>query len=308
MTAVSQSKKPIHRRISPTFWTGETGKAIRARGSEAILVASFLMSSPSANMIGLYHQPVMFIGYYTALGVDGAAKGLRACEEVGFCAYDADAEMVWVYTMASWQIEEQLSLGDKRCKGVQREYDQVPNNRFLGAFFDRYAGAFHLTVRRAGTAEPEQPGLFHPNPDEAPSKPGTGTGTEAGPGTGPGPSGSKAPVGGASKSPRPARKCPDTFLVEADLKAWGRQNHGRVDLRTETAKFRDHTFRNAITDWAGAWRNWIRKADEQLGPVVSGSPAAAPAPRRDRSGARALAFGRTTNPAGAPPAQEVIDV
>jgi len=304
LTAVSQSKKPVYRRVSPTFWTGETGKAIRARGSEAVLVANFLMSSPSANMIGLYHQPVMFIGYYTALGVEGAAKGLRACEEAGFCAYDADAEIVWVYTMARWQIEEQLSQGDKRCKGVQREYDQVPNNRFLGQFFDEYASPFHLTARRAGTAEPQQPGLFQPNPDEAPSKPGTGAGTEAGPGTGAGPSGSRAPVGGASKSPRPARKCPESFLVGADLQRWGRENHGRVDLRAETAKFRDHTFRNAITDWTGAWRNWIRKADEQLGPPVSASPA--PAPRRDRSAARALAFGH--NPAGAPPAQEVIDV
>ena len=36
-----------------------------------------------------------------------------------------------------------------------------------------------------------------------------------------------------------------------------------VDVLTvETEKFRDYTFGNAISDWSGAWRNWMRRTAE----------------------------------------------
>lgn len=58
---------------------------------------------------------------------------------------------------------------------------------------------------------------------------------------------------------RPAKKCPASFEVTDDLKAWAVGNAPLVDMATATAAFRDHTFKNAITDWPGAWRNWLRK-------------------------------------------------
>lgn len=84
---------------------------------------------------------------------------------------------------------------------------------------------------------------------------------------------------GAPK-PRPSRKAPDSFLVEADLQQWARENVPGVDIRTETAKFRDHTFKTAHSDWPGAWRNWMRRAFESAGPArrgVSGAQARLPA-------------------------------
>ena len=33
-----------------------------------------------------------------------------------------------------------------------------------------------------------------------------------------------------------------------------------IDLKAETAKFRDHTFSTARSDWPATWRNWIRNA------------------------------------------------
>lgn len=35
-------------------------------------------------------------------------------------------------------------------------------------------------------------------------------------------------------------------------------------LRRETQAFRDHTFSTARSDWPGTWRNWIKKASEDL--------------------------------------------
>lgn len=75
---------------------------------------------------------------------------------------------------------------------------------------------------------------------------------------------------GESAPKRAARKCPNSFEVTEDLKTWAAERHPVVDLTTETDKFRDHTFRTAITDWPGAWRNWIRKAAEMHRPARAG--------------------------------------
>lgn len=58
---------------------------------------------------------------------------------------------------------------------------------------------------------------------------------------------------------RPSKKCPASFEVTDELKAWAASDAPLVNLTVATAAFRDHTFKNAITDWPGAWRNWLRK-------------------------------------------------
>lgn len=78
----------------------------------------------------------------------------------------------------------------------------------------------------------------------------------------------------ALPKPRPSRKCPEGFSVNADLKAWAEENHPGVDLFVETGAFRDHTFKTAISDWEGAWRNWIRKAFGFMANNPRASPAA----------------------------------
>jgi len=155
-------------KLSPTFWSGSTGKELRRRGSEGVIVALYLMSSPHSNMLGLYYQPRLYMAHETGLGIEGASKGLRDCIESGFCEYDDATEVVWVPEMAAYQIGDALASGDKRCKGIQKDYMALPNNRFVRAFFDRYSKAFHLA----------KPHPFEPDktekteaPYQAPSKP-----------------------------------------------------------------------------------------------------------------------------------------
>lgn len=75
--------------------------------------------------------------------------------------------------------------------------------------------------------------------------------------------------GDAAAAGRPTRKCPPSFSVTDEMKAWAVGNAPMVDLGKSTDSFRDHTFKTAITDWPGAWRNWLRKdqqfAAERLG-------------------------------------------
>lgn len=150
-------------KVGPKFWIGETGKALRGH-PEAQIVATYLMTSPHANMIGLYYLPMMFLSHETGLTIEGASKGLRRCIEAGFCYHDPDSEVVWVQEMAAYQIGVDLSAQDKRCKGVQNEYDSIPANLFLSAFYDRYASHFHLTAKRESRP-------ISASPLQAPSKP-----------------------------------------------------------------------------------------------------------------------------------------
>jgi hypothetical protein len=83
--------------------------------------------------------------------MEGASKGLQSCIEAGFCSYDDESEMVWVHEMAFYQIADKLSANDKRSTGVQNEYDALPDNPFLGYFFEKYGAAFNMKSNRMGS-------------------------------------------------------------------------------------------------------------------------------------------------------------
>lgn len=135
-------------KVSPKFWIGSTGKALRKHGHHAQLVGLYLITSPHANMLGLFYLPKAFMAHETGLGLEGASKGLQGCIEAGFCRYDEESEMVWVVEMARYQIADSLKDKDLRIKGVQNEYDSIPSNPYLAGFYDLYADAFCMSSKR----------------------------------------------------------------------------------------------------------------------------------------------------------------
>lgn len=164
-------------KVSPQFWYGKTGKALKAKGSEAVIVALYLMTCQHANMLGLYHLNVAYIAPDTGLSSEGALKGLQGACEAGFCRFDEASEVVWVIEMAAYQVGERLEPKDNQCKGIQRQYDALPDNPFLPAFYERYGAAFCMTNCR-GATKPLR------TPSKAPKKPRTGTGEGTGAGAG----------------------------------------------------------------------------------------------------------------------------
>ena len=156
-------------KVSPQFWTGATGKAIKAHGPEAVVVALYLMTSPHANMIGLYHLPVMYLAHETGMTIEGASKGLARCSEALLCSYDEATEHVWVHEMARFQIADTLLLKDKRCKGVANELAKLPETPLKQGFLNRYAEAFHLENSKG-----------HGRGFKAPTKPRAGAGAGTG--------------------------------------------------------------------------------------------------------------------------------
>ena len=150
-------------KVSPQFWIGSTGRRIRKGGQEAQIVAMYLLTCPSSSMIGMYYLPVATIAHDTGLSIEGACKGLKGAIEAEFCSYDDESGVVWVHEMARYQIGDQLSVGDKRCDGVQNDYDKMMENPFLSAFYERYHRAFNMKRRREYT-------VIDTSPLEAPSK------------------------------------------------------------------------------------------------------------------------------------------
>jgi|GEM_PF-720246 len=150
-------------KVSPHFWTGSTGKQLR-QCPESLVVSMYLMTSPHANMLGLYYMPLLYVAHETGLGMEGASKGLQWACEAGFCSYDQASEMVWVHEMARFQIADKLKSTDKRSIGVQNEYNSLPSNPYLASFYDKYSQAFCMTEKRENTAKKSVK-------SEAPSKP-----------------------------------------------------------------------------------------------------------------------------------------
>ncbi|HBZ2894691.1 TPA: DNA-binding protein, partial [Klebsiella pneumoniae] len=137
------------------FWLGKTGRELRKKGAEAQVVSFYLMTSPHANMLGLYYLPILYIAHETGLGLEEASKGLKSTIEAGFCSYDEDTEMVWVHEMAAYQVGKALKPGDNRCAGVRSEYASLTENPFLSLFYERYKDDFHLNVKRESCPTPE---------------------------------------------------------------------------------------------------------------------------------------------------------
>ena len=130
-------------KVAPQFWTGKTGKALRG-DSEAQVVAMYLMTSPHANMIGVYHLPMLYLSHETGLSIEGASRGLAKCVELGFCVYDDESETVFVVEMAAHQVGEELKESDNRVKSVGRQYKSISSPVIADAFHARYGEPFNL--------------------------------------------------------------------------------------------------------------------------------------------------------------------
>ncbi|NSX05064.1 DNA-binding protein [Cupriavidus gilardii] len=248
-------------KVSPQFWMGRTGKELRKRGPEAQLVALYLMTCPHANMLGLYYVPLMYIAHETGLGMEGASKGLAWAIEAGFCEYDEDSEVVWVVEMAHYQIGERLSPSDKRCAGVQNEYNALPENPYLARFFEKYEADFNLTRKRENGS-----------PLEAPSKPLASQEQEQEQEQEKEQKRVDAPA-----KPSPASRgsaLPKDWEPDDEQIAFCRSTRPDLDPRAVAERFRDYWIaqpgaKGRKSDWPATWRNWVRneKAVPRAGPA-----------------------------------------
>jgi hypothetical protein len=228
-------------KVAPQFWIGRTGKALRKAGPEAQIVALYLMTNPHANMLGMYYLPMISIVHETGLPEKGASKGLARAIEGGFCSYDAASEVVWVHEMARFQIGEQLQPTDKRCAGVQNEYDTLPGNPFLPLFFDRYESAFNLKRKRESASPIQAPSEPHRSQEQEQEQ--------------------------ESKSrARPKTQMPKDFAISDRVIAWAEKNEvyniaAHFDAFVSKARAKGYTY----ADWDEGFMGAVRDDWAKLG-------------------------------------------
>lgn len=158
-------------KTAPTFWTGETGRKIRAAGRDAQVVSFYLFTCPNSNWIGLYYLPLPTLCHEIGISKEGALKALQRLAEVDYAYYDRENEIVWVPGSARFQIGESLKPGDKRIIGIVKDLQSYGKTQFAYDFYNRYSSLYHL---------PEMQWSEHLNkplasPLQAPSKPVTVT-------------------------------------------------------------------------------------------------------------------------------------
>jgi hypothetical protein len=162
--------------FAPTFWTGDTGRAIKRHGHPHMLLAAYLFTGPSATMYGLYYLPFPTLCHEAGFSPDEARAILADLADLGFAYYDGDAQLMWVPTMPRWQIGPELHPRDKRVRGIETYLRPFLAHPYARDFIKRYGRAYSLSIK--AVAKPLGRAF------QAPSKPGTGTETETGTGAG----------------------------------------------------------------------------------------------------------------------------
>jgi hypothetical protein len=189
-------------KVSSRFWTGDTGKRIRALGPVAQVVAMYLMTAPGSNMIGLYYLPLPTLAHETGIPFEGASEALRSLRTIGFARYDEASEVVWVPEMARHQLGDTIKPADKRHAGLLRELSLYAKCPYHNEFIAHYRDAFAL----GAVAPVDDPSKGLRRGLQGPSKPGAGERAGAGstPPNPPPAEGGAAKVGARARRRQPA--------------------------------------------------------------------------------------------------------
>ena len=231
--------------ISPRFWIGETGKKLRGN-TEAQVLALYLMTSPHANMIGVFHCPVLYMAHETGLSMEGASKALASLIEAGYCSYEESSETVFVHRMAAFQIAEQIKPSDKRAGWVVKEWQNIASDVIRAEFFAIYSEAFNLPKQGQIDSPLEAPSKTHRSQEQEQEQ--------------------EQDIGALSasppKSPRGTALSADWELPD-DWKTWAERERPDLDAATVAESFRDYWTAKPgkdgrKADWQATWRNWVR--------------------------------------------------
>lgn len=141
--------------IFPEFWTGPTGRELRQRGGkDTQLLALYLATNRHANMLGLYHLLIEDVRHETGLSIRSIEKGYHVVAEAAFATFDAATAFVWVRQMARFRLGlkngDALDAHDKRVIAINRLYQAMESNPFLGPFHDLNRKMLCLKKRREG--------------------------------------------------------------------------------------------------------------------------------------------------------------
>jgi hypothetical protein len=250
-------------KLSPFFWTRGSGKRLRG-DVEAQVVAAYISTAPTANLVGLYYLPIAVIAHETGMAAKRVAAALTRIEAAGYAKYDHEAELVWVPNTAKFEIGPTMKEGDKRRGKLLQELAKAGDHPFVREFWMVYGEAYALgncDTYGASKGHPRSSGLFLSDPDPLPSPDPDPLQGASAPDVVP-------PVSKTNRRRKPETRCPSDDAAPDEIRTWcdgwkipPNDPLLPVFLRWHTKQ--DKSWR----DWAAAFRDW--KKHEREGPIKS---------------------------------------
>lgn len=169
-------------KFEPAFWSGPVGRKLRTLDVQTRLVACYLLTAPSSNMIGLYYLPPATLAYETGLSIDEVLLALQALDRIEFCSWAAEDDLVWVRDMARCQLGDELRERDKRIPAIEKLLAQHRDSPLAARFMAAYGAAFKLrpftsespskgpSGRRADAPDDEDATVIDRKPHHSPSE------------------------------------------------------------------------------------------------------------------------------------------
>jgi hypothetical protein len=147
----AQSKPFKHYReygkVSAGLWTGERVPAFAGLSGTGKLVALYLVSSPHANMLGLYRLPLAYLAADTGLTRAESEDALKELTEAELVSYSVEQQFVWVRYFIPTQVLTDatgLNANDKQSIHAQRVFDSLAGVPFRNDLLEAYGPSLNL--------------------------------------------------------------------------------------------------------------------------------------------------------------------
>lgn len=135
-------------KLSSDFWINYENSELINSGTDAQLMALYLVGNSHHNMLGVYYLPMSYIANDVKLSLEQVKITLQKLCKVNYCKYDEKTQYIWVCNMASEQMGENIDVKDKRIKSLQSIWKSLPLCLvFLQEVYQKYCAVFYLEER-----------------------------------------------------------------------------------------------------------------------------------------------------------------
>lgn len=138
--------------VHSTFWTGETGLAIRGN-ADAQRVALYAITSPASDSTGMYAISTKAISHDVGISEPAVKKAMTLLTDLGFLKYSEEWSWLWVVEMLRFQMGDSMRRTDNRVLALQKFVDRHAKYPFIEEFCAKY-GPTHCIVYHPVTAKP----------------------------------------------------------------------------------------------------------------------------------------------------------
>lgn len=132
-------------RLLDLLWTGEPGSRWRKHPAGIRELALFFLVGPRSDLWGLFRVSLDEVLGYTGRTEADTLKALILLEQFALVYYDLSSQFAFVPRLpetrfASWP----LLPHDKKIYGAKRWYEALPENPFLGPWYDHHTTDLYL--------------------------------------------------------------------------------------------------------------------------------------------------------------------